>query len=513
MHLISSLFATCTLLAVFSGGCATTPVPDALFTEIPIIEQWTGEYPVAELNRLPRGQRTTAVGYIGDERTFSGLWKAFRPEEQLPEVHFQENLVIFSRNVDFLNRTSITKIELNEDVAEVSTIETKSAMPIENKVAMAVAVVPREGVQYIQKGKERVTVTISDIPTTPLDAAYTIENQETRLINGIAETAAAAGSATMVRTSVFGTPVFGDLDGDGDEDAALFLIHSPGGSGTFYYVAGALNNSGEYNGTNAVLLGDRVNPQNLEIRNGVILARYAGRRSEESMSTPPSVGRSKYLTLMQNRLAEEGPFRADEQIMEGWVTIGHEVRVFSPCGEKTERWLMGNSPVLSRIIQAHRKALSDRKRYVPLFMVLAGKLTESPAEGFGSEYDSVFFATHLLNVVLKGNCRSQHLIVDTPVPGDIITSPLEMSGMARGSWFFEGDFPVVLMNKYGKLIGQGFVTAQGNWMTEQFIPFKGNLIFEKPDAKESGVLVFRKDNPTGLAEHDDESAIPVFFVQ
>jgi hypothetical protein len=181
--------------------------------------------------------------------------------------------------------------------------------------------------------------------------------------------------------------------------------------------------------------------------------------------------------------------------------------------EKIERWLMGNSPVLSRIVQAHRKSLPERKRYVPLFMVLAGKLTESPEDGFGSEYDSVFFATHLLNVVPKGNCRSQHLIVDSPAPGDVISSPLEMSGMARGTWFFEGDFPVDLMNKYGKIIGQGFVTAQGEWMTEQFVPFTGTLTFVKPDTKESGLLVFRKDNPTGLPEHDDEAAIPVFFMQ
>jgi hypothetical protein len=205
MHLISSLLATCTLLAFFSGGCATAPVPDVLFTELPIIEQWTGEYTVAELHRLPLGQRTSSVGYIIEKKTFSGVWNAFRPEEQLPEFHFQENLVIFSRNVNFFNRLSILKIELNEGVAEVRTIEIRSALPIEDKVAMAIAIVPREGVRYIQKGKERITVTISDIAATPLDAVYTLENHETRLINGNAETAAAPGSATMIRTSVSGT--------------------------------------------------------------------------------------------------------------------------------------------------------------------------------------------------------------------------------------------------------------------------------------------------------------------
>ncbi len=68
---------------------------------------------------------------------------------------------------------------------------------------------------------------------SPLGATYRIEKREVHLIDGKAEVAAAPGSATTIKTSVFGQPVFGDLDGDGDEDAALFLVHKPGGSGTF----------------------------------------------------------------------------------------------------------------------------------------------------------------------------------------------------------------------------------------------------------------------------------------
>ena len=274
------ILATCTFLV---GGCAPSPVPEAHPTAFPIIGQWTGHYPVAELDRLPPGQRTTPVGYIDHRKTFSRVWNAFSHKEQLPEIDFQENMVIFTRNVDFFNRISIANIDLNEGVANVDTIETRSALPVKDKVAMAIAVVPRTGVRYIQKGDVRITIAISHIATTPLDAAYTIENQKISLINGIAETMSAPGSATMSRTSVFGTPVFGDLDGDGDDDAAVFLTHLPGGSGTFYYVAAALNKDGKYHGTNAVLLGDRVSLQNLEIRNGVVLANYADRKFTEPM--------------------------------------------------------------------------------------------------------------------------------------------------------------------------------------------------------------------------------------
>jgi hypothetical protein len=63
----------------------------------------------------------------------------------------------------------------------------------------------------------------------------------------------------------------------------------------------------KYQGTNAVLLGDRIAPQTIDIRNGVVIANYADRRSNESMTTPPSIGKSKYLAIKEGRLEEIEP--------------------------------------------------------------------------------------------------------------------------------------------------------------------------------------------------------------
>ncbi|MBW1864721.1 MAG: hypothetical protein JRI64_03570 [Deltaproteobacteria bacterium] len=73
--------------------------------------------------------------------------------------------------------------------------------------------------------------------TDPLNATYVVEGQIIRLIDGRSETEAVPGSATKVITSVFGKPVYGNIDGEGDVDAVLILTYDPGGSGTFYYVA------------------------------------------------------------------------------------------------------------------------------------------------------------------------------------------------------------------------------------------------------------------------------------
>ncbi len=138
----------------------------------------------------------------------------------------------------------------------------------------------------------------------PLNTTYTIEGKEVRLINGYHEEQTAPGSATKIKTRVFGKPAYGDLDGDGEEDAALFLVQDPGGSGTFYYVAAALRKSGIYQGTNAVFLGDRISPRTIKIQKGVIIVDYADRRPDEPMAAPPSMGKKKYLAVKNGHLEE-----------------------------------------------------------------------------------------------------------------------------------------------------------------------------------------------------------------
>jgi hypothetical protein len=101
--------------------------------------------------------------------------------------------------------------------------------------------------------------------------------------------------------------------------------------------------------------------------------------------------------------------------------------------------------------------------------------------------------------------------INTPRPNQIITNPLVIEGEARGTWFFEGDFPVILTDWDGLIIGEGFATAKGEWMTEEFVSFSANLDFEIPEGKNIGILLLKKDNPSGLPEHDDALEVPVLF--
>jgi hypothetical protein len=105
----------------------------------------------------------------------------------------------------------------------------------------------------------------------------------------------------------------------------------------------------------------------------------------------------------------------------------------------------------------------------------------------------------------------------TPVPNGVVNSPLLVSGEARGYWFFEASFPVTLTNWDGLIIAEGIATAEGEWMTEEFVPFTANLDFVNPykegdpDFMKRGLLILQKDNPSGLPENDNALEIPVRF--
>lgn len=136
----------------------------------------------------------------------------------------------------------------------------------------------------------------------PLPADYKtitimVEGQPVKLVNGHAETPAAPGSASQVVTSYFGNEATGDLSGDGVPDIAFLITQTSGGSGTFYYVVAAIKTATGYQGTDAVLLGDRIAPQTTEIRDGKLIVNYADRAPGEPMIASPSVGKSLYLKL------------------------------------------------------------------------------------------------------------------------------------------------------------------------------------------------------------------------
>lgn len=106
--------------------------------------------------------------------------------------------------------------------------------------------------------------------------------------------------------------------------------------------------------------------------------------------------------------------------------------------------------------------------------------------------------------------RNEKLHVITPLPNAPISSPLKIEGEARGTWYFEASFPIRLLDQNGKEIASTPAQAKSNWMRSDFVPFEATLQFEKP-AENVGVLIFEKDNPSGLPEHAEKVSFPIRF--
>ncbi|MBP7770740.1 MAG: Gmad2 immunoglobulin-like domain-containing protein [Candidatus Pacebacteria bacterium] len=103
------------------------------------------------------------------------------------------------------------------------------------------------------------------------------------------------------------------------------------------------------------------------------------------------------------------------------------------------------------------------------------------------------------------------IVVESLDNNDTITSPLTITGKARGGWYFEASFPIEIQNASGTKIAEGPAQAQGEWMTENYVPFSATLTFPAQPAGSVGKLILHKDNPSGLPENDAMLEMPVSF--
>jgi hypothetical protein len=99
------------------------------------------------------------------------------------------------------------------------------------------------------------------------------------------------------------------------------------------------------------------------------------------------------------------------------------------------------------------------------------------------------------------------IVVNVPQNNALVGCPLHAEGSARGNWFFEASFPVKLLDSSGEIIAQSAAVTSDDWMTAEFVPFNLDLYYETDER--DGVLIFEKDNPSGLPENDAQIQVPV----
>jgi hypothetical protein len=104
-----------------------------------------------------------------------------------------------------------------------------------------------------------------------------------------------------------------------------------------------------------------------------------------------------------------------------------------------------------------------------------------------------------------------HVEVGAPLADSLISSPARIAGnVTGGGWFFEGSFPVKVLDGDGRVLGQGLATTTGEWMSTGTVPFSTVIPFMTPRFT-TGMIVLLKDNPSGLSQNAESLSIPVRF--
>jgi hypothetical protein len=122
--------------------------------------------------------------------------------------------------------------------------------------------------------------------------------------------------------------------------------------------------------------------------------------------------------------------------------------------------------------------------------------------------DGRTYAEEIPEKITYTNASSDLIVVELPFPGAVTGKEFSITGQARGNWFFEASFPIKVLDKDGKILVSTFATAQGEWMTTNFVPFKTTV--KVPETYIGpATLVLEKDNASGLPEHDASISFPI----
>lgn len=122
--------------------------------------------------------------------------------------------------------------------------------------------------------------------------------------------------------------------------------------------------------------------------------------------------------------------------------------------------------------------------------------------------DGLLFAEEIMPEIEYINSSEDLIKVELPFPGAVTGKTFKVTGQARGYWYFEASFPLEVLDKDGNTLVQSYATAQGEWMTEEFVPFEGNITVPESYIGPA-TLILHRDNASGLPEKDASIRFPI----
>ncbi len=123
--------------------------------------------------------------------------------------------------------------------------------------------------------------------------------------------------------------------------------------------------------------------------------------------------------------------------------------------------------------------------------------------------DGLTFAEEIPENATYVNATEDNIKFELPYPGAVVGKEFIATGEARGMWYFEASFPIKVLGSGGELLAETYATAQGEWMTEEFVPYRSETIKIPVSYIGKATLILGRSNASGLPENDASVSIPI----
>ena len=145
-----------------------------------------------------------------------------------------------------------------------------------------------------------------------------------------------------------------------------------------------------------------------------------------------------------------------------------------------------------------------------LLLVIAGIFvayeTRHGASLSGPNATSTPISTSTPQVVYT-NASTDDIVLNSPTPGITVGHSFSVTGQARGTWYFEASFPIEVTKPDGSVLVQTHGSAQGDWMTPDFVPFSASV--DVGSYRGLATLTLKRDNPSGMPSYDASISLPI----
>ena len=210
---------------------------------------------------------------------------------------------------------------------------------------------------------------------------------------------------------------FGDLDGDGYDEAAVLLLESSGGSGSHLYLAvvGARQESVKNLAT--ALLGDRLQVSSLQVAEGRVRIDSLEHGPGDPACCPAQRAVQEW-QMRDRRLVKAGAANdaaPGVKTYRGAFVWGHESRSFTECGSGREGWVLdGTGGRLREVYESLAVA-----PYEPIHVVVRGRWLPGSTSGFAADYSERFEVLDLRRAEREGfGCRENLAGIDCVAHGN-----------------------------------------------------------------------------------------------